>query len=298
SSTASSTRSWRREPTVWRPVDEVDRPDQARARNRAPDAGVARVQPVVAHEEVLTLRHARPGVRLVVAQLRIDVRLLEELAVDVDVAVPLRDDVAGQPDQPLDERAADAARVLRRFEDHDLAAVRAAEAVGEPVRDHAVVERSLAVGAGLGAVERRLHRRGRDAVRLRDLRLEDEDEPDGEREREHPFEQLPHPGMVLRAAPVRGQAPRVVRGARRAAATTRSTAWRSGPGTSPSPFWKRRNAAAGLPRRARSPVTPSKSGTRAIVRLRPAIRSIVSLAMRSASAGSSPRGASRSCSTT
>ena len=109
-------------------------------------------------------------------------------------------------------------------------------------------------------------------------------------DRHHPVENLPqprHPGHG-------SHAPRVVRGARRAAATTRSTACLSGPGTSPSPVWKRFQAAAGLPRRARSPRHAFEVGDRVTVRRLPATRRIVSLATRSASAGIDPRGASRS----
>jgi hypothetical protein len=43
-------------------------------------------------------------------------------------------------------------------------------------------------------MERRLHRRGRDPIRLRDLRLEDEHEPDGDGDREDPVGDVP-PGI-------------------------------------------------------------------------------------------------------
>src|SRR5947209_1115085 len=88
---------------VQRPVDEEDLADEVRPRHGAPDAGVAGLRPVVAHEEVLPLRH-RPGARrLVVAPARLDVRLLELDVVDVDDSVALADLVAGEADQPLDE---------------------------------------------------------------------------------------------------------------------------------------------------------------------------------------------------
>jgi hypothetical protein len=72
--------------------------------------------------------------------------------------------------------------------------LRAAEVVGEPVHEHAVAHRCVATVAGPGAVQRVLHRGGRDAVRLRHLRLEGEHEPDRHRDRDGPVEDLP-PGI-------------------------------------------------------------------------------------------------------
>ncbi len=171
--------------------------------HRAPRPRVARVASVVAHEEVVPGRHAPGAGDVVVFRVR-RVRLVQALAVQRDHAVVLGDRVAGQADQALHERAALAAldRGLGRSgEDDDLPAGRRGEAVGEPVDDHAVAEARLAPGAGACAVQRRLHRRRRDAVRLRDLRFEDEHEGERDADRRDPIED-PFPGrhvvMVLR----------------------------------------------------------------------------------------------------
>src|SRR5205085_11277692 len=116
---------------------------------------------VVPHEEVVAFRD-EPAPALVVAPGGLDVGLVQRLAVDEDVAVPLDDGVAGKPDQALDERPARAAtlrrgqaRLRRRVEDDDLAPVRRAEVVDEAVREHPVREAGEAAWAGPGAVERR-----------------------------------------------------------------------------------------------------------------------------------------------
>src|SRR6266436_5494135 len=154
--------------SVRRPVDEEHLADQVPAGDGPPDPRVARLGPVVAHEEVVALRDLRPTARrLVVAAVRGDVRLLELDPVDVDDAVALADCLAGQADQALHERAAGAAanlRLRRRVEDDDLAPLRIAEVVDEAVREHAVAESRFATRRGLRAVERRFHRRRRDAV--------------------------------------------------------------------------------------------------------------------------------------
>jgi ATP-dependent Clp protease, protease subunit len=219
------------EPAGRRPVGEQHGPDEARLGHGSPHAGVAGVHSVVAHEEVPAGRHL-PRVRDRVPQFRIDVRLVERLAVDRDVAVPLRHGVSGEADQPLDERAADPAGGRGRVEDDDLPTLRAPEAVGEPVGDHAVVETALAPRTWFRAVERRLHRGGGDAIRLGDLGLEHEHEQESDADRHHPVENLPQPP---RHSGHGSHAPRVDRGARRAFATTRSTACLSGPGTALSP---------------------------------------------------------------
>src|SRR4051794_16367186 len=93
-----------REP-VRRPVGREDLADQLLARNRAPAARVARLIAVVAHEEVLALRH-RPGTGggITRTAILLDVRIVEPLAVDVDEsALLLRDRLARKADQALDE---------------------------------------------------------------------------------------------------------------------------------------------------------------------------------------------------
>src|SRR5579872_4024489 len=76
--------------SVRGPVDEEHDPDQVAARHRSPLARVARLRPVVAHEEVLPLGYRAPVVVEVrgvgESCRRLDVRLVELLPVDVDVA--------------------------------------------------------------------------------------------------------------------------------------------------------------------------------------------------------------------
>src|SRR6266566_8175530 len=140
-----------------RPVLEEDLADQIRPRYRAPAARVAGLPAVVAHEEVHALRHAPaavPVLHVVLPSPGLHVRLVELLPVDPDEALRvLVDAIARQADQALDEgpaRAAGALReidavLLRRIEDDDLAPVRVAEVVDQPVREHAVGEACLAV---------------------------------------------------------------------------------------------------------------------------------------------------------
>src|SRR5580765_2833778 len=185
-----------RDPVRW-PVGREDRADQILARNRAPAARVAGLAAVVAHEEVLAGRDV-PGLPRVLGVLLApvgrDVGLAQLVVVDVDEAVRvLMDQVAGQPDQALDERAALAAVLFRRLgrvEDHDLAAVRAAEAIDEPVREYSVGVTRLAAVAGVrvGAVERRLHRGRRDPVRVHDPGLHHEHDGDCERDGQDPVD--------------------------------------------------------------------------------------------------------------
>src|SRR5436309_4410275 len=68
---------------VRRPVRGEDLPDQVPARNRPPTARVAGLRTVVAHEEVLALRHV-PVAGLVVAAAGPDVGLVQLLSVDGD----------------------------------------------------------------------------------------------------------------------------------------------------------------------------------------------------------------------
>ena len=152
--------------------------------HRPPLARVARELAVVAHEEVVARRN-RPGRPVLgVASRDRDVGLGELLAVDEDDAVALGPGLSRQRDQPLDVGAACAAaasRERRGREDDDVAAARLAEVVDEPVREHAVGDPRLAAVRRPGAVERRLHRRGRDPVRVHHPLLDAEDDRDGER---------------------------------------------------------------------------------------------------------------------
>src|SRR5260370_17324997 len=116
-------------PPARRPVGDEDRSDEVAARDGAPGPGVTRVRPVVAQEEVVIGGDPRPRSTLVVAQLRVDVRLLELLAVDEDGAVALGDLLAGEPDQALDEGAATVAGSARSgprrpLEDDHLSSLR------------------------------------------------------------------------------------------------------------------------------------------------------------------------------
>src|SRR5712691_5361109 len=74
------------------PVGHEDLADDVLARNRSPEARVARLRAVVAHHEVLALRHREDspvrGVRRRRrAARRFDVRLVQLATVDEDVAV-------------------------------------------------------------------------------------------------------------------------------------------------------------------------------------------------------------------
>ena len=168
------------------PVRREHLADQVRARYRPPHARVARLRTVVAHHEVVpgfhldraeVLRGRPPGL--------LQVRLLEELSVDVHVAEallePHLDGVTGQPDQALDERASGAtfqAGFRRRVEDDDLAAAWVPQVVDEAIREHPVGEARLTTGRRLRAMERRLHRRRRDPVRVDHERLHQEHDHD------------------------------------------------------------------------------------------------------------------------
>src|SRR5207245_9738678 len=98
--------------------------------------------------------------------------------------------------EPLDERPSSvtgrtAVRRARSLEDEDLAALRAAEVVGEPVHEQAVARRGETDRARAGAMKRRLHRGGWDSIGLRDLRLENQHESDRQGERDEPVGDFP-----------------------------------------------------------------------------------------------------------
>ena len=70
--------------------------------------------------------------------------------------------------------------------------------VEEPVREHSVGVARLTAGLGAGAVQRRLHRRRRDAVRVDDERLDEQHDRDGADDRDDPVDR--HPPRVGQAA--------------------------------------------------------------------------------------------------
>src|SRR5487761_1618872 len=174
---------------VGGPVDEEHGADQVLPRDRPPLPRIARLGAIVSHEEVVAQGHL-PTLSIMrgvcQAPLSLDVRffeLVEGLAavrLDPDKAlVVLLDRLPGQPDQPLDEGAAGAAfheREPRRVEDDDLAAMRAGDIEADPAGEHAVAVAGLAAEGGPRAVQRRLHRRGGDPVRVDDVRLQGEDD--------------------------------------------------------------------------------------------------------------------------
>src|SRR5204863_6026982 len=130
----------------------------------------------------------------VVTPVRLDVGLVEPLAVDVDVAPDLLPRIAGQADQTLDEdaaRAADLRRARRRVEDDDVVALRAPQPVAEAAGEDAVGEPRLAPGGGAGAMQRRLHRAGRDPVRGDDPLLDREHDQDRADDRDEPVDRDP-----------------------------------------------------------------------------------------------------------
>src|SRR3954452_11414051 len=82
--TASSGRPLLDREPLRRPVGRDDLADQLVVRDRAPAPRVARRAAVVAHHEVVARRDLLRPVRVGVAPLWLDVRLVELLAVDVD----------------------------------------------------------------------------------------------------------------------------------------------------------------------------------------------------------------------
>src|SRR5919106_270868 len=179
--------------SLGRQIDRKHRPDQVPARHRAPLPAVAGLGPVVAHHEVLPCGHVRGEVPPPTA-LRLDVRLLEPLAVHPDDAVSLLEVIAGKADEPLHEGLPGAAaleaagRRGRRLEHDDLAALRIAEAIDETVREHPVRETRHAPRRGLRAMERGLHRGRGNAVRVDDPGLDGKHRPDGHDDRDDPVD--------------------------------------------------------------------------------------------------------------
>src|SRR5436305_9106064 len=127
-----------------RPVRREDVADEVLTRDEAPDTRVARRPPVVAHHQVVVLWDARVRVargnvrqphRAVVAAARLDVPLVELLAVDVDEPVALLPHFAWQADAALDERPFRPALLLRQalvVEEADVAPDWRVQVVMEP----------------------------------------------------------------------------------------------------------------------------------------------------------------------
>ena len=69
-----------------------------------------------------------------------------------------------------------------------LAAMGIPKVVDEAICEHPIVETRLAADLGAGAVERRLHRRRRDLVRVHDVRLHEEHDRDGGDDRDRPVD--------------------------------------------------------------------------------------------------------------
>src|SRR4051794_31126851 len=104
------------------PISGEHVPNQVLARDQAPRPGVAGRLSVVAHHQEVALRDPRVLVprrqvgeadRAVVAAIGPYVRLVQLLPVDVDEALALLPDLAGQADQALDERPLRTALLLR-----------------------------------------------------------------------------------------------------------------------------------------------------------------------------------------
>src|SRR5262249_22769421 len=83
----------RREPGQW-PVGKQHWADEVLARHGAPGARIARMNAVVAEEEVVARTNARPRSIFSAAECRVDVRLCQSVAVDEDVAAAFRDQLS------------------------------------------------------------------------------------------------------------------------------------------------------------------------------------------------------------
>src|SRR5207253_11386572 len=117
-----------------RPARREHLADQVLLRHRPPRPRVAGRAAVVAHHEVVAGLDLDRLDRARVAPARLDVRFVELLAVDVDVARALLPEVSRQADQALDEGPAGAAALPRQrrcLEPDDAAALRAPEAVAD-----------------------------------------------------------------------------------------------------------------------------------------------------------------------
>ena len=207
---ASGPRHTQRNP-LRRPVGHEDLADEVVLGHGAPHARVARLRAIVTHDEVAAGGHAVGVLGADVAAIVLDVRLLEPLSVDVDecrtTSQANRDPLAREPDDPLHERASRSAlrlRRRRRLEDDHVSALRIAEVVDEAIREHAVREARLAPRCGARAVECRLHRRRRDAVRIHDPRLDGEDDRDRADDRDDPVDGDPQPARKASGDAIEG----------------------------------------------------------------------------------------------
>src|SRR5918992_5746761 len=162
--------------SIFGPVGRELRPDDAIAVEIAPHARVARLRPVVAEDEVLVRRDDALAERRLATPSRVDVVLFERPAVDDDASAAEGDPVAGQADDPVHERRAFGRAAPRgtcrwKLVRDDVTALRVANAVLD-LRDEDAVGlvpqalRNLARDVAR-AMQGRLHRRGRDPIRLR-----------------------------------------------------------------------------------------------------------------------------------
>src|SRR5918999_3574297 len=160
--------------SILGPVGGDLRPDNAAARNEAPDARVARLRAVVAEHEITVVRNDSCPQRVLSAPAVLEVVLLERAPVDEDAPAAQSDPLAGQPYDPVDEgrplgRPAPCGARGRQLVGDDVTAFRVADLV-EDFRDQdpiglvAAAPRDLAAAR---AVQRWLHRGTRDAIQLR-----------------------------------------------------------------------------------------------------------------------------------
>jgi hypothetical protein len=189
-----------------RPVGEFGPADDGVAGNNAPAARVTGHGSVVTQDEIPVLRAASPTAALLAAVRGPKVGLGKPGAVDEQVSRPHRDRLPGQPHDPFDERAANAAGSLDlgwRPENDDVASFGLVESVDESVGDDSIGDPRLAAVGRFGAVKGRLHGRGGDPIRLRDLRLKDEHRDRGQRDRQRPIDQRSESRRQARQRPVK-----------------------------------------------------------------------------------------------
>ena len=135
-----------------------------------------------------TRRNCEQRLRIGVAAAGGDVGLDEPVAVDVGHAFALGPGLSGEADDALHEDPADALarRLGWRMEHDDVASLRIVEVVDEAVREDAVRARGLAIRFGPCAVQRGLHRRRGDPVRVDHPRFDTDHDRDCTHDREDP----------------------------------------------------------------------------------------------------------------